>query len=35
MSEEERINALLSILNTIEEEANKYDEQSLIKKYQY
>lgn len=34
MSEEERINALLSILNTIEEEANKYDEQSLIKKYQ-
>lgn len=34
MSEEKSINALLSILNTIEEEANKYDEQSLIKKYQ-
>lgn len=34
MSEEKVINELLSILNTIEKEANKYDEQSLIKKYQ-
>lgn len=33
MSEEKSINALLSILNTIEKEVNKYDEQSLINKY--
>lgn len=33
MSEEKVINELLSILNTIEKEANKYDEQFLVNKY--